>query len=520
MTGARPHDAARKVGPTFGSAPPGAPRASTLASHMPTDSPALADADLVTRAQSGDRDALGALYDRYAATVFDLCAHMLRDRDAAADATADVFLAAAEHIDELQDPTKVKSWLYAIARNEVYRRGRTREAPMAEVGDVTAPVYDTAVLDEPLAAPDDTAALLREASLGLADRDRMVLEMTLAGGLDGRALGDALGVSVDAAHQASHRMRDRLARSVGALLVARQGTSECPALRGVLDGWDGSFSVLWRKRVARHVDRCQVCGQRGRSVREKVLTGTFAALPLTLLSPPAWLRDRILGEATMPPDLSGPRRGGNHWRRDGFPPVGAVARRRRVLAALLGGAAVVLLLAGGVALLTEDDGSTTSIVAREQVTTTRANGNSAREAPSSAPGQPGVLVPGTDPTSTTSTTKPKVVAPPPPPPPADTTGPTLKLSGDAEYTFPCSGTNPPPLVRADVLDPSGISTVTGTYSGPASGSFTMAPVGGTGWEKRVPVPLVGSYTITVTARDAHGNPTTASRGLTAWNCIG
>jgi RNA polymerase sigma factor (sigma-70 family) len=480
---------------------------------MPADAVALSDTALVVRAQAGDRAAFATLYDQYSARIYDLCAHMLRDPDAAADATAEVFLAAAEHLDQLTDPMKVKSWLYAIARNEVYRRGRarSREAPIAAMDEVALPSV-TAVddmLDAPRAEPAGTAALLREASLGLADRDRLVLELTLAGGLDGHALGDALGVSVDAAHQAAHRMRERLARSVGALLVARQGAAECGALQGVLTEWDGTYSPLWRKRVARHVDRCAVCGRRGRSIREKVLTGAFAALPLGFLTPPQWLRRKVLDDAVMPPDVSGQPRGGRWRRSDGFPPLEKLARRRHIAAIVLGGAMVALLVIGGVSVLEADDRDT-AIVA-EKRTTTSVGGNTAREAPTTVPGQPGVLGPGDE---ATTTTKPKAV---PPPPPADTAGPTLNVSSpEAFAVMPCGGAN----VYADAADPSGVVSVTVQYSGPAVGSFALSPSGGSSWSRLdVKFSNVGVYTFTFTARDAVGNANSASVPADAQICV-
>lgn len=518
MTGDHSLPDAASAGPAFGPVPPGARlEPSTLHADMPADAAELSATDLVARAKGGDRAAFAALYDQYSAAIYDLCAHMLRDPDAAADATADVFVAAAEHLDELADPMKLKSWLYAIARNEVYRRSRDRSR-VAPVGDLDEQALASTALaeqalDAPRAEPAGTATLLREASLGLADRDRLVLELTLAGGLDGRALGDALGVSVDAAHQAAHRMRDRLARSVGALLVARQGRADCTVLQGVIADWDGTFSPLWRKRVARHVDRCAICGARGRSVREKVLAGALAALPITFLTPPRWLRDRVLGDATLPPDLSGRPRSGRWRRRDGFPPLEAITRRRRIAAIVLGASMVAMLGAGGAAVLASDD-ATRSVVA-EQHTATSAGGSTAREAPTTVPGQPGVVAPADE--GSTTTTGPKAVVAPPTAAP-DTTGPTLKVGPLQIFVVggPCTPGAP---VSADAADPSGVTSVTVQHSGAANGSFSLSPNGGTQWFRHAVLPSVGFYTLTFTARDNAGNTTAVSVSAEAQLCI-
>ena len=308
------------------------------------------DAELVVAAAAGDHDAFAALYDRYGSRIYDLCAHMLRDRDEAADATAEVFLSASEHLGQLRDPSKCKSWLYAIARNEVYRRTRrrARETVVDMSGDDFAPAIAAPADDEALGDPAATGALLREAALGLDDRDRFVLELTLAGKLDGRELGDALGVSEDTAYQAAHRMRERLARSVGALLVARQGKADCDQLTALLATWDGTFSVLWRKRVARHVDGCETCERRRKAVPAAIFSGSaFAATPIAFLTPPDWLRERVITGARLEP---GSTRG---WDRNGFPH--SPRRRRRVAMIAVLAAALLLLtvvianVAGGTA---------------------------------------------------------------------------------------------------------------------------------------------------------------------------
>ena len=78
-------------------------------------------------------------------------------------------------------------------------------------------------------------------------------------GSQGADLADALGVSAQQSYGLLHRMRDRTERSLGALCVARAGRKECPELAEILQSWDGEFSVLIRKRVARHIDGCDTC---------------------------------------------------------------------------------------------------------------------------------------------------------------------------------------------------------------------------------------------------------------------
>ena len=98
---------------------------------------AVDDAGIVTALRARDPAGLAAAYDEYADRLVAYCAGMLQDRDAAADAVHDTFVIAFERADQLRDPAKLRSWLYAIARNECLRtlrgRQRTVERPKLRV---------------------------------------------------------------------------------------------------------------------------------------------------------------------------------------------------------------------------------------------------------------------------------------------------------------------------------------------------------------------------------------------------
>ena len=86
------------------------------------------DAELVTSYLDGAPDALAAIYDRYADSLHDTAAVMTRSRHDAADLTQDVFVRAAERLGQLRDRSRLKPWLFAVLRNEVYRRRAARAA--------------------------------------------------------------------------------------------------------------------------------------------------------------------------------------------------------------------------------------------------------------------------------------------------------------------------------------------------------------------------------------------------------
>jgi RNA polymerase sigma factor (sigma-70 family) len=336
------------------------------------------DAALVAAYVRGDRGALGEIYDRYAAALLDLATGMLRDPHDAADVVQDVFVVAAQSLDRLREPDRLRSWLFAVARHEVFRRTRSRSRTRPT--DFTDPATTTGLRAAAMTAPADPedeagrvvalelASAVRAAAAGLDNRDQLVLELVARQGLEGRDLADALGVTESQCHVLVHRMRQRVQRSLGALTVARMGRADCPPLRELLADWDGAFTVLIRKRVARHVDGCAVCTQ---------ASTRYAVIPLLALLPiaaaPADLRARVLsaalggqpagsssgggegasgagegphggGQATSGRVGSGPASGYRFDAPGGFPRR-AESRRQPAVLALAGLSAVVLVIA-------------------------------------------------------------------------------------------------------------------------------------------------------------------------------
>lgn len=259
--------------------------------------PRNTDAELVCGCVAGDRNAFAQIYDRYADRLHDFCVGMLRDRDRAADCVQETFCVAATRLPQLRDPDKLRSWLYAIARNEALRllRERRRETPTDDLPDSQSP---EAGLDT-LAARTELADLVADAAGGLSDRDRSVLELSYRHGLDGPELAEALGVSLSNANKIVYRLRETIATSLGALLVSRRARSTpdgCPELTSILDGWNGQFTVLWRKRISRHTESCPTCDEeRRRLVSPAALLGTAPIF----VPAPEWLRESTMREVEL-----------------------------------------------------------------------------------------------------------------------------------------------------------------------------------------------------------------------------
>ena len=241
----------------------------------------MSDRDIVAAIVAGDPAGLSAAYDSYAAGLFGYCRSLLGEPADAADAVQDTFVIAAAKIGGLRNPARLRSWLYAVARNECHGRlrARARLADLDEAGEMTDDVDGVVGF----AQRGELRSLMLDAIRGLNAGDREVIELNLRHDLEGSDLAGVLGVPVNQAHALASRARGQLERALGALLVARTGRRDCIELDAILDSWDGKLTVLWRKRVSRHIEDCDICSERKRDVLSPAML--LSVLPLAPLPP-------------------------------------------------------------------------------------------------------------------------------------------------------------------------------------------------------------------------------------------
>jgi RNA polymerase sigma-70 factor (ECF subfamily) len=87
---------------------------------------AIDDADLVRRAQQGDRWAEEAIYRRHVNHVAGLVVRLLRSRTDVEDIVQDTFAVALDQIGALRDGRALRAWLSQIAVSQLRRRLRRR----------------------------------------------------------------------------------------------------------------------------------------------------------------------------------------------------------------------------------------------------------------------------------------------------------------------------------------------------------------------------------------------------------
>jgi len=154
------------------------------------------DVLLVRRVESGDSDALRALYDRYSGIVFGMTYRLLGDRQAAEECTQDVFVSVWRTARSYEpNRARVSTWLLTIARKRAIDATRRRAArpvdPHEDVRSVdespdTADVVSTA----------DEASRVAAAMAELPDPQREALSLAYFDGLSHTEIAERLDIPV------------------------------------------------------------------------------------------------------------------------------------------------------------------------------------------------------------------------------------------------------------------------------------------------------------------------------------
>ena len=323
------------------------------------------DADLVLMARHGNQAAIGEIYDRYADRLFGFAFSMLRDREEAADAVHDVILRSSQKLDQLRDPSKLRPWLFSIARNEVMSRTRQRSRrDNREVPDMAADLPDS---DNSL-IQNELQQLVWDAADGLQQRDRELLELQMQG-LEGEELAEALGVKLSHVHVLSSRMRDRMEKAVGSLLIARLGRDDCDKLNALLSDWDGHYSLEVRSKVTRHIEDCDICTKK----RGILCAPGSIALALPFVAIPVSLKSKVLNSvsnanATTEPSYTNPHKTQWDWdTQTGFPVKAKVITKTVSLASLTAGLFIAAAVVTGAFILTGNDNEPSRVTTEEVI---------------------------------------------------------------------------------------------------------------------------------------------------------
>jgi RNA polymerase sigma factor (sigma-70 family) len=167
------------------------------------------DDSVLVQAALADPLAFTMLYDRYLAQIYSYCYVRLDSREAAEDATSEVFLKAFAGLSSYHGGL-FAAWLFQIAHNVVLNlQSRRRPQVALEFSNLPDP---GPTLDEMMISHAERSDL-RAALAQLPDEQRTVLEMQAAG-WSGAQIATALGKSNAAVRMLRHRAVERLRQLV------------------------------------------------------------------------------------------------------------------------------------------------------------------------------------------------------------------------------------------------------------------------------------------------------------------
>ena len=151
----------------------------------------LTDGDLIRRVARRDANAFEALYHRFARPVFGLALRRLGDRMRAEDAVQETFAAVWRSARTYKpDRGAGAPWLYAVARNAIVDRSRSRTEPPGEVPDIAS----TELGPDERAEASYVSWRVHRALESLSPNERDVIELAYYGGLSQSEVADFLGI--------------------------------------------------------------------------------------------------------------------------------------------------------------------------------------------------------------------------------------------------------------------------------------------------------------------------------------
>jgi RNA polymerase sigma-70 factor, ECF subfamily len=206
---------------------------------------------LRARIRAGDRAAFADLYDQYARAVYSHALRLTGNWSEAEEAMSETFLAAWRTRKTVEpEGGSLKPWLLGIATHKAHNanRGLRRRLSFLARYPPPPPVEDFA--EETAGRIDDARrlAVVHDALRRLRRRDREVLALCVAAGLDYQQAAEALGVPVGTVRSRLSRARARLARlSDGPTGDER---TEPPSPRGEVEG-EAAFVALFLQEETR-----------------------------------------------------------------------------------------------------------------------------------------------------------------------------------------------------------------------------------------------------------------------------
>lgn len=170
-------------------------------------------ADLISRSQAGDAQAMEAIYHRLKTPLFNLAFRYTFNRVAAEDLLQEIFLKVFSHLEDVQRTDTFVGWVYRIALNTCYSYLRANKAEFQKTVSLTE--VESAIQDTRAVSEDQDVRKSLDRAIGTLPHK--LREIFLLHDVQGykhneiaRMLGLSIGTSKSQLFKARMRLRDYL----------------------------------------------------------------------------------------------------------------------------------------------------------------------------------------------------------------------------------------------------------------------------------------------------------------------
>ncbi|MFI7006212.1 sigma-70 family RNA polymerase sigma factor [Streptomyces sp. NPDC050145] len=225
---------------------------------------------MIRAAQGGDQRAQDEVVAAYLPLVYNVVGRALHGHADVDDVVQETMIRALSGLPSLRAPEQFRSWLVAIAMNQVRNRWQARQAApsygeLGEAHELADPASDFVNLTIVRMGLSGQRREVAEATRWLEPADRELLSLwwlEAAGELTRAEVAAALELSQAHTAVRVQRMKEHL-ENARVIVRAMSRDPRCALLDETLGAWDGTPSPLWRKRLVRHARSCTVCSRFG-----------------------------------------------------------------------------------------------------------------------------------------------------------------------------------------------------------------------------------------------------------------
>ncbi|BAL81478.1 RNA polymerase sigma factor [Caldisericum exile] len=162
------------------------------------------ESELIESLKKGDRTAKEILVRSTQDFLFNSVMQVCHDKELAEDVVVDTYLAAFKYIKNFKGESSIKTWLYRIARNILYKHYNKFKNIELRDDLVTFKNGEEKILDY------ETKELLYQAMEKIDPEDREIITLVDVEGLSYEDVSEILGVPLGTVKSRLYRARDKL----------------------------------------------------------------------------------------------------------------------------------------------------------------------------------------------------------------------------------------------------------------------------------------------------------------------